>query len=317
VDAFCTRKGSFVSLQLPQRLRRPALGGVLAVVVLLLSGCSAETEGQIKRLANPVASSKEAELMHSMWMWSWLAAILTGIVVWGLILYASFRFRRRSETEIPVQTRYNLPIEIFYTLAPIMMVIVFFYFTVDTQNKVQHNVGTTQSSYDVKPAESITVVGQQWSWTFNYNLAYDHDKSDYEPVDGKTVVHEGGTTSDRPTLWLVVDKPVKFYLRSPDVIHSFWIPAFLYKMDVVPGRDGLNTFALTPNRKGTFVGRCAELCGVYHSRMLFTVKVVSQSDYDAHLAQLEEKGSTGPALGASEYEKTPGLESGASTGGDQ
>jgi cytochrome c oxidase subunit 2 len=297
-----------VSLQLPQRLRRPAVGGLLALVVLILSGCSAETEGQIERLANPVASTKEAELMHSMWMWSWLAAILVGILVWGLILYASFRFRRRSETEVPVQTRYNLPIEIFYTIAPIMMVIVFFYFTVDTQNKVLHDAKD--------PDETITVVGQQWSWTFNYNLGYDTSKKSYEAVGSDSdVVHEGGTTADRPTLWLVKDKSVQIYLTSPDVIHSFWVPAFLFKMDVVPGRH--NHFALTPTRSGTFEGRCAELCGVYHSRMLFNVKVVSQSEYDDHLAQLKSRGNTGPALGASEVTKTPGLEPSSTTGGDQ
>ena len=111
----------------------------------------------------PVASTKEAPHIHDLWMWSWLAAILTGVVVWGLIFYAAIRYRRRSETEIPVQTRYNLPIEIFYTIAPVMMVIVFFYFTVDTQNKVLHVAE--------HPDQNVTVVGQQWSWTFNYNLS--------------------------------------------------------------------------------------------------------------------------------------------------
>ena len=296
-----------MSLEDLLRSRRVALGGLLAVAVLLLSGCSAETEGQIKRLAMPVASSKEADMMHSMWMWSWLAAILTGILVWGLIGYAAIRFRRRSETEIPVQTRYNLPLEIFYTLAPIMMVIVFFYFTVDTQNKVDHDAKN--------PDETITVVGQQWAWTFNYNLGYDEGSKDYQPVSGKEVVYEGGTTADRSTLWLVKDKEVQFYLYSPDVVHSFWVPGFLFKMDVIPGRN--NHFALTPTREGDFVGRCAELCGVYHSRMLFNVKVVSQSAYDAHLAELAAQGNTGPAMGSSAVQKVPGLEPSDSNGGDQ
>ena len=96
-------------------------------------------------------------------------------------------------------------------------------------------------------------------------------RSTYES-DGDDVVYEGGTTADRPTLWLVKDKSVTIILDSPDVIHSFWVPGFLFKMDVVPGRH--NTFTITPTRSGEFEGRCAELCGVYHSRMLFNVKVV-------------------------------------------
>lgn len=288
------------------RLRRAALGGLMVATLLFLSGCSAGTEGEIKRLAMPVASTKEATQIHDLWMWSWLAAMTTGLVVWGLIFFVLIRYHRRSETEIPIQTRYNLPIEIFYTIAPIMMVIVFFYFTVDTQNKVLHD--------DKTPDETITVVGQQWSWTFNYNLGYDEDKESFGPVGGGEVVHEGGTTADRTTLWLVKDKSVKFYLTSPDVIHSFWVPGFLFKMDVIPGRH--NHFVLTPTRAGTFEGRCAELCGVYHSRMLFNVKVVDQAAYDAHLAELAERGNTGPALGAKDVDTTAGLES-AENGGEQ
>jgi len=124
----------------------------MVTALLILSGCSAEQEGSIKRLAMPVASTEEAPMMHDLWVWSWLAAMITGVLVWGLIFYVAIRYHRRSEDEIPVQTRYNLPIEIFYTIAPIMMVIVFFYFTVDTQDKVLH--------VDKKPDENVTVVGQ-------------------------------------------------------------------------------------------------------------------------------------------------------------
>ena len=143
-----------MSLELPQRFRRVALGGLMATALLVLSGCSQEQEGQIKRLAMPVASTKEAPHIHDLWMWSWLAAIVTGVVVWGLIFYAAFRYRRRSETDIPVQTRYNLPIEIFYTIAPVMMVIVFFYFTVDTQNKVLHTSTPTPTRTSRSSASS-------------------------------------------------------------------------------------------------------------------------------------------------------------------
>ena len=283
-------------MQLPSRPRRFAVGSLLVLGVLLLSGCSAEQTGQIKRLALPLSASKEADHVTHMWLWSWLAAMVVGVVVWGLIFYASIRYRRRSEKDIPVQTRYNLPIEIFYTVAPIMMVIVFFFFTLKEQSQVLHD--------DPNPDETITVTGQQWSWSFNYNYGYNETDQKYESTGGSTV-YDVGTTAQRPTLWLVKDKSVRIWLHSPDVIHSFWVPSFLFKMDVVPGRT--NHFAFTPTRAGTFEGRCAELCGVYHSRMLFNVKVVDQAAYDAHLARLAAQGNTGAAMGSSDVQSVPGL----------
>ena len=286
-----------MGLQLPKRARRVAFGGVVGSAALLLSGCSVGTKDEWKRIAMPSPASKEGPMMLHLWQGAWIAALAVGVVTWGLILYAVFRFRRRSEDEIPVQTRYNLPIEIFYTVAPIMMVIVFFFFTVKTQDDVL--------AANDHPDHTITAVGQQWSWTFNYN--YDSGYNDFtgRSVGGQTV-HESGTPADPPTLWLVKDESVEVHLYSPDVIHSFWVPAFLFKMDVFPGRD--NHYTFTPTRTGTFEGRCAELCGVYHSRMLFKVKVVDRAAYDKHLADLAAAGNTGPAVGGNEVNQQAGLE---------
>src|SRR6476659_378916 len=258
----------------------------------LLASCSSAEKESIKRLPQPVGASDRTEGIHSLWMGSWLAAMIVGVLVWGLIGYACVKFRRRRDDEIPVQTRYNLPIEILYTVAPVVMVLVFFFFTVTVQNEV------LAEPKGGKADHTVTVVGQQWSWTFNY----DKDPA----LDGSTTVYDGGTTAVRPTLYLPVDQSVDFELRSPDVIHSFWVPAFLFKMDVVPGRK--NHFSLTPTREGTFKGRCAELCGTYHSRMLFNVKVVSQDEYKSHLEQLRQRGNIGPALGGSEVDKQAGLD---------
>ena len=286
-------------LHLPKSARKAGITAVAAAGMLMLGGCSSAEQEQIKRLAQPVGVTDRTDVIHNLWMGSWLAAILTGILVWALIIYACVKFRRKRDDEIPVQTRYNLPIEILYTVAPVIMVLVFFFFTVTAQNKV------LASASESGPADHvITVVGQQWSWTFNY----DKDKA----LDGSTTVYDGGTTADRPTLWLPVDKSVDVQLRSADVIHSFWVPAFLFKMDVIPGRD--NHFSFTPTREGTFVGRCAELCGVYHSRMLFNVKVVSEADYASHLSDLQKLGNIGPALGGSETTTQSGLEADTNQG---
>ena len=282
-----------MSLQLPKRVRTIRWVLVAAVAAPLLASCSAHEKESIKRLAQPVGASDRTTDMHSLWMGAWLAAILVGLLVWGLIGYACVKFRRRHVDEIPVQTRYNLPIEILYTVAPVVMVLVFFYFTVLTQNHTLADAKEADGATD----HTITVVGQQWSWTFNY----DKDQA----LGGSTTVYEGGTTADKPTLYLPVGQSVRFKLYSPDVIHSFWVPVFLFKMDVVPGRD--NEFSLTPTRTGTFAGRCAELCGTYHSRMLFQVKVVSPGQYAAHLKKLQAAGNIGPALGGSEVNQQNGL----------
>jgi cytochrome c oxidase subunit 2 len=280
-------------LHLIKRARSVGMTAVASAGLLLLGGCSSAEQESINRLAQPEGATDRTAAIHSLWMGSWLAAMLTGAVVWALIGYACVKFRRRRDDEVPVQTRYNLPIEILYTIAPVIMVLVFFYFTVVTQNDTLAEASESSDGAD----HTVTVVGQQWSWTFNY------DKD--EALDGKTTVYEGGTTADRPTLYLPVDKTVEIKLRSPDVIHSFWVPAFLFKMDVVPGRH--NHFSFTPIREGTFRGRCAELCGVYHSKMLFTVKIVSEEDYASHLRALQEQGNVGPALGGSEVDQPSGL----------
>ena len=289
--------------QLPKRVRRIGLMAMASSAALLLASCSTAEQDSIKRLAQPDGVTDRTEAMHNLWMGSWLAAMIVGVVVWGLIGYACVKFYRRRDDEIPVQTRYNLPIEILYTVAPVVMVLVFFFFTVTVQNEVLAEPKSGEAEH------KVIVVGQQWSWTFNY------DKDD--ALDGSTTVYDGGTTADRPTLYLPVNKSVDIELHSPDVIHSFWVPAFLFKMDVIPGRVPANHFSFTPTREGTFVGRCAELCGVYHSRMLFNVKVVSEDEYASHLQDLQDQGNIGPALGGAGVGEQSGLESSDQSGGGE
>ena len=288
------REAPTLSLQLPQRARRAGLVVLASAGMLLLGSCSNAEQESIERLAQPEGATDRTDAMASLWMGSWLAAMIVGVLVWGLIGYACVKYRRRHDDEVPVQTRYNLPVEILYTVAPVVIVLVLFYFTVVTQNDTLAEASENGGKAD----HTLTVVGQQWSWTFNY----EKDSA----LDGSTTVYEGGTTADRPTLYLPVNESVEVKLRSPDVIHSFWVPAFLFKMDVVPGRD--NHFGFTPTRTGTFEGRCAELCGVYHSRMLFQVKVVSASEFASHLEELEAQGNTGLAVGGENADEQTGLE---------
>jgi cytochrome c oxidase subunit II len=259
----------------------------VGLVLVLLSGCSQD----LQNLAMPGRDATEtSHYVFDLWRWGWVAALVTGGIVWGLIFYVCFAYRRRSDDEIPVQTRYNLPLEIFYTIAPVIMVVVFFFHTVNAQNSILEEVDD--------PDHTIEVVGQQWQWTFNY--------PDEDAVDAPNV-YEVGTASYIPTLVLPVDETVQFNLNSPDVIHDFWITGFLMKMDVVPGR--VNHFQVTPTQIGSYSGKCAELCGVSHSRMIFNVEVVSRADYDAYLQDLEAKGqvSERPLLGGADASTQAGL----------
>ncbi len=251
----------------PRRSPRPRLVAIVGVAALALTACSAERQEQWRRGGLPESASAETHLVQDLWNGFWIAALAVGVLVWGLILWASFAYRRRHP-ELPPQTRYNMPIEWLYTIAPFFVIATLFAWTVKNQNELLE--------LDDDPDVRIGVIGQQWSWTFNY---LDED------------VYDVGTPNSIPTLVLPVDQQVEFTLESPDVIHSFWVPAFYFKMDVIPGRE--NTFQVTPNKIGVFKGKCAELCGTYHSRMLFDVQIVSQADYEAHINDLEEQGQTG------------------------
>ncbi|MGZ4448983.1 MAG: aa3-type cytochrome oxidase subunit II [Nocardioides sp.] len=291
-----------------------ALPLALGSSLLVLSGCSSADVDQWKRVAMPDPASEQGESILHLWQGAWIAAMVTGVIVWALIFYAVIAFRRRSDDEVPVQTRYNLPLEIFYTIAPIMMVIVFFAHTVKVQDHVLDD--------SVVPDNTIEVVGQQWSWTFNYGVGQQDDAANADATDDKypysSYVYTAGTASHIPTLVLPVNETTRFNLHSPDVIHDFGVPGFLMKMDVVPGR--VNHYAITPTRIGEYDGKCYELCGVYHSRMLFKVKVVSADDYTAYIQQLSQdpnSSSDTPLLGGSEAYTQSGLESGDATGGTE
>lgn len=270
----------------PARRRVSAAAGLVGAV-LVLSGCSAELTEQWQRFGLPEPATEETSLIGNLWVGSWVAAFAVGILVWGLILWAAIAYRRRND-ELPTQTRFNMPIEFLYTATPLVVIGVLFYFTVQHQDEI---LDTSE-----RPDLTVGVVGQQWSWAFNYT-----DEN----------VYEVGTTTDVPTLVLPVNQTVRFELDSPDVIHSFWIPQFYMKMDVIPGHT--NTFQVTPDTEGTFSGKCAELCGAYHSRMLFDVEVVSEQEYEDYIEELRDGGRSGqieaPLRGS--YSETPLNEAGS------
>jgi cytochrome c oxidase subunit II len=260
------------------RVRRLApRAGLLLVLVLLTAGCQSNA---FTREGLLVPVTQQGRVILHMWQGSWIAAWIVGILVWGGILWAVIFHRKRGD-QLPRQVRYNLPIEILYTVLPFIMIGVLFFFTAKDETYID--------KIPPHPALRVHVIGEQWTWQFIY--------PQYSAKDGQPVLEEGSMwvpgmkASALPLLEIPKSETIQFTLTSKDVIHSFWIPPFEFKRDVIPGpvphRPGelatktthQNTFTVTPIRTGTFIGRCSELCGVYHSRMLFRVKIVTQAQF--------------------------------------
>ncbi|HHT11938.1 MAG TPA: cytochrome c oxidase subunit II [Propionibacterium sp.] len=255
-----------------RRWVRGLLAAAASLGLVTLTACS----GSGARLGLPEAATEQAPAMGNLWLGAWIASFAVGGLVWGLIIWAIIRYRRREgDAPAPRQTTYHLPLELLYTLVPFLIVGVLFFYTVKAQD--------TMIDQETEPDVVINVIGQKWSWTFNY-------MEEDNPAIG-TNAHEIGTLERIPDLYLPVDKRVRFNLQSADVIHSFWVPSFYFKLDVIPGH--MNSFDATPNKLGTYDGKCAELCGEFHALMLFKVHVVSEDEYNAKVLELAENGNAG------------------------
>lgn len=271
--------------------------GALAVTV---SGCSwSEALG----IGWPEGITPEAHLNRELWIGAVIASLAVGVIVWGLIFWSAvFHRKKNTDTELPRQFGYNMPLELVLTVIPFLIISVLFYFTVVVQEKM------LQIAKD--PEVVIDITSFQWNWKFGYQrvnfkdgtLTYDgadperkramvskpegKDKYGEElvgPVRGLNTedrtylnfdkVETLGTSTEIPVLVLPSGKRIEFQMASADVIHAFWVPEFLFKRDVMPNpvaNNSVNVFQIEEITKtGAFVGHCAEMCGTYHSMMNF------------------------------------------------
>jgi cytochrome c oxidase subunit 2 len=239
------------------------LGGLGASVIL--SGCSLKSD-DISGMGYPKGVSSVNDTSLSLWQGAWITAGIVGVFTLILILWPAIFHRKNDEKkgEFPKQTQYHIPIEIVYTVIPFIIVAVLFYFTATKETKLT----------DLKtPAQhEITVEGIQWSWQFGY------------PEAGKDAVVTG-TPENPPTLYMPQGESVRFTITSNDVVHGFWIPAFMIQMQNLPDRT--NHIQFTANKLGTFPGRCNILCGRNHTQMIFKVKVVTPEQYQKYLNTLK------------------------------
>ncbi len=263
------------------QLRRLAGLGVAGVAaVTLLGGCSVGDVGDaFGNFGWPGGGlTSQSSKMYDLWIGSVVAALVVGFFVWGLIFWCVIRYRKRGEG-LPSQTRYNIPMEFLYTVVPFLIIAVLFYYTAI----VQTDVDKTSKNPDM----TVEVVAFKWEWQFNYR--------DAPGVDARTVASTTGNTGYVPVLVLPTHRTIRIEEHSNDVIHSFWVPDLLFKRDVFPG-NVRNAFQVTLEQEGAYVGRCAELCGTYHSQMNFEVRAVSPEQYDRFIAAKRAGQSTPDAL---------------------
>lgn len=242
--------------------------GALAVSLLALAGCS--TNDTFTRMGFPNPVTKQGAITLSLWQGSWIAGLAVGAVVWGLILWAVIFHRKRGD-KLPPQVRYNMPIEILYTVVPFVLIAVLFYYTAKDENTID--------AIPAHPQVTVNVTGFQWSWAFSYpQYGVNTNGAMWNPQ-----LTDAQNQAALPLLEIPENETIEFNLTSPDVIHSFWVPEFLFKRDVIPGHP--NHFSITATKTGTFIGHCSELCGLYHSRMLFTVKIVTPAQFQTWISQ--------------------------------
>lgn len=246
------------------RRKRFVRAAALLPALFLLTGCSFNSES-ISGLGFPKGTSSVTDISLSLWQGAWIAAGVVGVFTLILILWpAVFHRAHASKGEFPKQTQYNIPVEILYTVIPFAIVAVLFYFTAVKENKIIDKTSPVK--------HEISVEGIQWSWQFGYPEAGD-----------KAVVT--GTPAQPPTLYMPLGEKVRFTLTANDVVHGFWIPAFMIQMQNLPGET--NHLQFTANKLGEFPGRCNILCGRNHTQMIFKVKVVTPEQYQKYLDSLK------------------------------
>lgn len=215
-----------------------------------------------------------------------IAGLIVAVIVYALIVWAALAYRRKSADHFPHQFHSNNLLEVVYTVIPIVMVFGIFYVTVLTEN----NVDAVSKS----PAEIVHVLAYRWGWQFTY----DSGNGTSQGVMIKTAAQpkllaQAATSPEYPQLVLPEGQTVRIVLVGEDVVHGFYIPQFNFDRYAQPGNP--NTFDFTPTTTGVFNGQCTQYCGLYHSEMLFSVKVVSPAAFQQWLTTTQASQAQGAA----------------------
>lgn len=209
----------------------------------------------------PQPVTEQGEKIYTLYNVTLAIAVVIGFGVVGMILLSAVRYRKKpGDDTLPPQTHGNTTFEVVWTLVPTVIVLGLFAMSFTTIRAVD----TPKDRY----AAVIEVKGYQWSWTFDYGTN----------AAGTRVLVQTPSNNEPPQMVVPVGETVHIEERTDNVIHSFWVPAFLFKRDLVPGKA--NGFDLTVTTPGIYKGQCAELCGTEHAKMTFTVKAVTRPEFD-------------------------------------
>lgn len=271
-----------------KRKRRFAPAAAVTVLALALSGCNL-------RFGAVRGATTQSHLEFRLYFWMMVAGIIVAVIVWALIFWSIFRYRRKNDA-IPKQFQEHIVLEIIYTVIPLLMVLVIFGFTFAVENNIDDVLAP--------PQVIVNVTAYQWGWIFQYSKPGPNPNVDCQQTPSPCVTVETAsgaapsalaqpyTDPIYPQLVLPENETVRVFLRSDDVIHGFYIHEFNFSRYAQPGV--VNQFEFHPTVTGVFPGQCTQYCGLYHSEMLFSVRVDTPSQFQVWYAQQEQKlqGST-------------------------
>ena len=264
-------------------IRRPARRAIVLFMFALLALAAVGTASA--EVGQPKGITDEAREMHDLYLFTLALGAVVFVLVEGALIYCLIKFRKKDDT-LPVQIHGSNIVEFIWTGIPVIIMVALFSYSFIVLRNIEN---------EADPADlTVDVTGFQFQWQFTY-CQNDLGKGATAAVKAKEDAYQGpcaaeaqefsiiGTAKDEPTVVIPVDEPVEFRLKSTDVIHSFYVRDFLYKLDVIPGRD--NKFTVTAREIDTFIGQCAELCGLNHSLMRFKIEVKSRADFDTWVAE--------------------------------
>jgi len=264
------------------------VGAAIIIVSLLLLAFGVDVlkigDTFVTGLFPPVAVTSQGAQIRELYTVIFLIAVAIFLVVEGLIIWTVIRYRRKpGDDTLPPQTHGNNVAEFVWTVVPTLIVILMFIVSWQTLNAVDTSAADANTT-------RIRAVAAQFQWQFDY--LDQNDKVLY--TEFIPLVSGGGG------MMVPAGRTVQLSLVSKDVIHAFYVPQFLFKRDVVPGRTNQFDFTVDAADAGqTFRGQCAELCGIGHSIMLFEVKALTPQEFDTWLAGKAAQNPPAPSPGAS------------------
>jgi cytochrome c oxidase subunit 2 len=225
--------------------------------------------------------AEEIHSFHDLLLWM---CVIISLFVLGLLVYVAVRFNEKANP-VPSRTTHSTTLEVAWTIIPVLILVVM---AIPSFRILTHQLTLPEADLTIK------VTGKQWYWSYDYPK----DQGDF---GFDSILKTGADLKEGDIRLLSVDneavvpvnKIVRMQITGADVIHSFVVPAFGIRMDAVPGR--LNETWFKAEREGLYYGQCSKLCGKDHAFMPIAVRVVSEQNYQAWVADAKKKFAATPS----------------------